>query len=138
LFELYDLDSASARVGNISTRGEVGTSSDVMIGGFIIGGNLPTKVITRALGPSLAQSGVVNALPDPVLELYNSDGSLVFSNDNWRTSQEAQINATGIPPTNDREAAIVATLSPGGYTALVHDANGASGVALVEVYNLEQ
>ncbi len=137
LFELYDLDSPSARIGNISTRGQVGTASDVMIGGFIIGGDLPTKVIARALGPSLAQSGVANALPDPVLELYNSDGSLIFSNDDWRTAQEAQINATGIPPTSDREAAIVATLSPGGYTALVRDANGASGVALVEVYNLE-
>ncbi|HEY2711309.1 MAG TPA: CocE/NonD family hydrolase [Chthoniobacterales bacterium] len=137
LFELYDLDPASARIGNISTRGEVGTTSDVMIGGFIIGGDLPTKVIARALGPSLVQSGVSNALPDPVLELYNSEGSLVFSNDDWRTAQETQINATGIPPTNDREAAIVATLSPGGYTALVHDANGASGIALVEVYNLE-
>jgi len=95
-------------------------------------------VIARALGPSLAQNGVANALPDPVLELYNAEGSLIFSDDNWRTAQEAQINATGIPPSNDREAAIVATLSPGGYTALVHDANGSSGVALVEVYNLEE
>ena len=138
LFELYDLDAASGRIGNISTRGEVGTASDVMIGGFIIGGDLPTKVIARALGPSLAQNGIANALPDPVLELYNADGSLIFSDDNWRTAQEAQINATGIPPSNDREAAIVATLSPGGYTALVHDANGASGVALVEVYDLEE
>jgi hypothetical protein len=138
LFELYDLDSASARISNISTRGEVGTASDVMIGGFIIGGNLPTKVIARALGPSLAQAGVMNALPDPVLELYNSEGSLIFSNDDWQSSQEVQINATGIPPTDDREAAIVATLSPGGYTALVRDANGASGVALVEVYNLAE
>jgi acetyl esterase/lipase len=138
LFELYDLDYASGRIGNISTRGEVGTSSDVMIGGFIIGGDLPTKVIARALGPSLAQSGVANALPDPTLELYNSDGSLIFSNDDWRTAQEPQIEATGIPPTNDREAAVIATLSPGGYTALVRDAAGASGVALVEVYNLEE
>ncbi|MGH8093824.1 MAG: DVUA0089 family protein [Chthoniobacterales bacterium] len=137
LFELYDLDPASSRISNISTRGQVGTGSDVMIGGFIIGGTDPTKVILRAIGPSLAESGVPNALPDPVLQLYDSDGSLVFENDNWRTAQQQQIIDSGVPPTDDHESAIVATLSPGGYTALVYDANQASGVALVEVYNLE-
>ncbi len=137
LFELYDLDPASSRIVNISTRGEVGLGSDVMIGGFIIGGETPTKVIIRGLGPSLAASNIANALADPALELYDADGSLIFSNDNWRTAQEKQIKASGVAPTDDHEAAIVATLKPGGYTAMLRGANQASGVALVEVYNLE-
>ena len=137
LFELYDLDPASSRISNISTRGEVGTGSDVMIGGFIIGGLNPTKVVLRAIGPSLVASGIPNALPDPVLQLYDGNGSLVFANDNWRTAQEQQIIDSGVPPTDDHESAIVATLSPGNYTAMVYDAHQASGVALVEVYDLE-
>jgi acetyl esterase/lipase len=137
LFELYDLDPASSRISNISTRGDVGTGSDVMIGGFIIGGAEPTKVIVRAIGPSLVAENVSNALPDPLLELYDSNGSLIFTNDNWRTTQEQQIIDSGVPPSDDREAAIVATLVPGGYTAMIRDAGQATGIALVEVYNLE-
>ncbi|MEO5753132.1 MAG: alpha/beta hydrolase [Chthoniobacterales bacterium] len=137
LFELYDLDPASARIINISTRGEVGLGSDVMIGGFIIGGEEPAKVIVRAIGPSLAANNVPDALADPMLSLYNADGSLIFSNDNWRRAQEQQIVDSGVPPTDDREAAIVATLRPGGYTAMLSDAGDTGGVALVEIYNLE-
>lgn len=137
LFELYDLDPASSRISNISTRGEVGTANDIMIGGFIVGGDDPTRVILRAIGPSLSENGVPNALSDPVLSLFDGNGSLIFSNDNWRTAQEKQITDTGVPPNNDQESAIVATLSPGNYTATVSDANHTSGVALVEVYNLE-
>jgi acetyl esterase/lipase len=137
LFELYDLDPASSRIANISTRSEVGNESDVMIGGFIVGGNDPTKVVLRAVGPSLTASGITNPLPDPVLDLYDGNGSLIFTNDNWRTSQLQQISDTGVSPGDDREAAIVATLLPGGYTAIVHDAAGGKGVALVEVYDLE-
>ena len=73
----------------------------------------------------------------PLLELYDGNGSLIFANDNWRTTQEEDIVATGVAPSNENESAIVATLAPGGYTALVSDAGQASGVALVEVYNLE-
>ncbi len=137
LFELYDLDPASSRISNISTRGDVGTGNDVMIGGFIIGGLDPTKVVLRAIGPSLVANGIPNALPDPVLQLYDGNGSLVFANDNWRTAQEQQIIDSGVPPTDDHESAIVATLSPGNYTAMVYDANQEGGVALVEVYDLE-
>lgn len=137
LFELYDLDPASSRLINISTRGEVGSGSDAMIGGFIIGGDNPTKVIVRAIGPSLAASNISNPLPDPVLELYDGNGSLISSNDNWRSTQAEQIIESGVAPSDDREAAIVATLQPGGYTAMVRDAVQSGGVALVEVYNLE-
>ncbi|MEO5718554.1 MAG: alpha/beta hydrolase fold domain-containing protein [Chthoniobacterales bacterium] len=136
LIELYDLDPASSQIINISTRGQVSSGGDAMIGGFIIGGEDPTTVVVRAVGPSLAASKIPNPLPDPLLELYDSNGSLIFSNDNWRSIQADQIIATGLAPTNDREAAIVATLEPGSYTALVRDAAAAEGVALVEVYNL--
>jgi len=137
LFELFDLDPANARISNISTRGEVGMGSEVMIGGFIIGGEDPTKIIIRAIGPSLSSQNIPNALPDPLLELYDNNGSLIFTNDNWRSTQEEEILATGVAPSQDSESAIVATLTPGGYTAMVRDAGTASGVALVEVYNLE-
>jgi hypothetical protein len=137
LFELFDLDPASSRISNISTRGEVGLGSDVMIGGFIIGGEDPTKVVIRAIGPSLSAQNVPNALSDPLLELYDGNGSLIFTNDNWRATQEQEILATGVAPSQDSESAIVATLTPGGYTALVRDAGTAGGIALVEVYNLE-
>ncbi len=94
-------------------------------------------MIVRAIGPSLAASGVQDSLADPQLELYNADGSLIFGNDNWRSAQENQINASGVPPADERESAIVATLQPGSYTAMLRDAGQAGGVALVEVYNLE-
>jgi acetyl esterase/lipase len=137
LFELYDLDPASSRISNISTRGQVETGNDIMIGGFIVGGQDPTKVIVRAIGPSLTAAGIANALPDPVLSLFDGNGSLIFTNDNWRTAQEKQISDTGVAPNDDHESAIVATLTPGNYTATVSDAHQASGVALVEVYDLE-
>jgi hypothetical protein len=108
-----------------------------VIDGFIIGGDQPTKIIIRALGPSMTKSGVVGALKDPVLELRGANGSLIFANDNWRTSQQAQIIASRIPPTDNRESAIIATLKPGRYSAIVRGKGGASGVALVEVYNLD-
>ncbi len=136
LCELYDLSPDNSSVRNISTRGEVGLVDDVMIGGFIIGGTAPTKVLVRAIGPSLVSAGVSGVLDDPVLELHDRSGSLIFSNDNWRDDQEQQIIDTTIPPTDDRESAIVATLSPGAYTAIVRGANNTTGVALVEVYSL--
>jgi hypothetical protein len=137
LFELYDLDAAGSHLINISTRGKVGIGENVVIGGFIIGGDQPTKVLVRAIGPSLAKSGVSNALMDPRLELHGPTGSLIFANDNWRSPQQQQIAASGIPPTDNREAAIIATLQPGHYTAIVRGGGNATGVALVEVYNLD-
>src|SRR5262249_6480046 len=137
LCELYYLDPGDSRVVNISTRGQVGTGDDVMIGGFIVGGTEPSKVIVRAIGPSLTAAGIKGALPDPILELHDSNGSLLFQNDNWRDLQEQQIVASTVAPTNDLESAIVATLDPGAYTAIVRGASNSAGVALVEVYVLD-
>jgi hypothetical protein len=136
LVEVYDMEPGVGRVANISTRGNIASASDVMIGGFIVGSGDPTKVIARALGPSLGAFGVLNPLPDPILELHDANGTLIAANNNWRSTQQQEIQAT-IPPTNNLEAAIVSTLAPGAYTALVRDANHATGVGLVEVYNLE-
>ena len=138
LCELFDLEPANSSVRNISTRGQVGSGDDVMIGGFIVGGTDSSKVIIRAIGPSLTAAGVDGALADPILELHNSDGSLLFQNDNWRTDQEQQIIDSTVPPSNDQESAIVATLTPGAYTAIVRGAGDTAGVALVEVYALNQ
>ena len=138
LFELYNLDRTSGSVANISTRGKVGTGDDVMIGGFIVGGSTATKVIVRAIGPSLLSQGIPDALLDPTLELYNSDGSLIASNDSWRSDQETAIVGTTIPPTDNREAAIIRTLAPSGYSAIIRGQNGSTGVALFEVYGLGQ
>ena len=138
LVEAYDLtpDTDSA-LANISTRGEVETGDNVMIGGFIIGSDVPTKVLLRAIGPSLTKDGVMNALQDPVLELHDGNGDLILQNDNWRATQAAEIIATTIPPTDDRESAIVATLQPGPYTAVVRGQGETTGIALVEIYNLD-
>jgi hypothetical protein len=141
--EFYDLaQGANSKLANISTRGFVDTGDNAMIGGFIVGGGSgdgTTRVIVRALGPSIPVAG---ALGDPTLELRNSSGTLVDSNDNWKTrpdgsSQQAAIEATTIPPTNDLESALVATLVPGNYTAIVRGKNDTTGVALVEAYNIQ-
>lgn len=137
LFELYDVDAQSSRVSNISTRGRVESGDGAMIAGFIIGGEDPTKVIVRAIGPSLAAAGVSGTLLDPILELRDAEGSLIFANDNWRSDQEAQLIDSTLQPTKNKEAAIIATLIPGNYTATVRGVGGTTGVALVEVYNLE-
>ncbi len=134
LVEVYDLDSGvPAQLANISTRGFVQTEENVMIGGFIVGGTFPAKVLLRAIGPSLPVAG---KLADPVLELVNANGNII-TNDNWRATQEAEITATTVPPTDDRESAIVATLSPGNYTAIVRGKDGTTGVALVEGFVLQ-
>ena len=100
------------------------------------GGTASTTVIVRAIGPSLTAEGVRGALQDPTLELYNSDGTLLSTNDNWRSDQETAIQNSTVPPSNDRESAIVATLAPGAYSAVVRGKNGTTGVALFEVYAL--
>lgn len=124
---------------NLSTRMLVQTGDNAGIGGFIITGNAPKDVLLRAIGPSLEQSGVLDALADPVLELHGP-GGFVVTDDNWRDdpAQETAIVATGIPPTNELESAIYATLNPGAYTAVVRGKNDTSGVALVEVYDVRQ
>jgi hypothetical protein len=139
--EAYDLGTASldgasqAQLAQISTRGKVLTDDNVMIGGFIISGTA-TKVIVRAIGPSL--NGIVpGALQDTVLELHDGSGALINSNDDWRSTQEQEIIDTTVPPQDNRESAIVATLGPGNYTGIVRGKANTTGVALVEVYSLQ-
>ncbi len=141
LSETEPNDAASviltARQLNISTREMVGTGDNVLIGGFIVSGTTPKQVILRAIGPSLAASGVEDVMADPTLELRDGAGSLVFSNDNWRDTQESEIAATGLQPNDDLESAILATLDPGAYTAILQSTNGTTGNALVEAYDLD-
>jgi hypothetical protein len=129
-----------ARLANVSSRGLVQTGDNVMIAGFILtGGNASTKVIIRALGPSLAGAGIPGTLADPTLDLRDANGVRVAFNNDWQddAAQAALITATGIPPQNPRESAIVTGLAAGPYTAIVTGRNGAMGVALVEVYSLD-
>jgi hypothetical protein len=138
LAEVYDLNQATpSKLANISTRGFVDTGENVMIGGFVVrpGGGTETSVILRAIGPSLG-AAVENALADPTLELHDSSGALVAANDNWKDSQQVEIEATGLAPTADAESALVALLAPGSYTAIVRGKEDATGVALVELYSL--
>jgi hypothetical protein len=125
---------------NLSTRMRVQTDENVGIGGFIITGTAPKHLLLRAIGPSLAQFGIPNVLADPVIELHGPGAFVTITNDNWQDdpAQAAAILATGIPPSNDLESAIDATLAPGAYTAIVRGSNATSGVALVEVYDLDQ
>jgi hypothetical protein len=134
LVEAYDLDrTVDSKLGNLSTRGLVQAGDNVMIGGIIVVGTDPQRVLVRAIGPSLPLAGT---LADPTLELHDANGALLMSNDNWRDSQEAEIMATMIPPTNDAESAIIQTLAPSLYTAIVRGVNDTTGIALVEVYAL--
>jgi len=136
LVELYTTNPAAvANPANISTRGFVQTGDDVMIGGFIIGGTDTRHLAIRAIGPSLAAAGVTNPLLDPVLELHDQNGVLLETNDNWKDNQ-AEVEATGLAPGDDREAVIVTTLSPANYTAIVRGLNNTTGVALVEAYDI--
>lgn len=134
LVEIYDLGPAQdAKLANISTRGRVLTGESVMIGGLILSGSSPQSVILRAIGPSLPVNG---RLEDPLLELFDGNGSLLGSNNNWKESQESEIEVTTIPPSNDLESAIVTSLPPGAYTAVVRGVNDTTGVALIEAYAL--
>jgi hypothetical protein len=133
--EAYDLDaSVTSKLVNISTRGLVQTGDNVLIAGTIVVGPANQKVILRALGPS---TGVPGAMADPTLELHDSNGTILEANDNWMDSpnKQAIIDST-VPPTNDLESAIVRTLTPANYTAIVRGAGGTTGIAVVEVYAL--
>jgi galactose oxidase-like protein/Kelch motif protein len=142
LVEVYDLDQAAdSKLANISTRGFVDTGDNVMIGGLIVGGGSPSgvaKVVVRALGPSIPVTG---ALANPTLELHDENGNVIAFNDDWKTqpdgtSQQAEIEATTLPPSNDLESALVRILAPGSYTALVRGNSGTTGIGLVEFYHL--
>ena len=129
--------ASTAQLLNISTRMQVQNGENVLIGGIIITGSDAKKVILRAIGPSLAQVGIDGALADPTLELHGADGSLITTNNNWKDSQESDIEATGVPPGSDLESAIVATLKPDSYTAIMRGINGGTGVGLIECYDLD-
>jgi len=147
LAEVYDISgNAISTLGNISTRSFVQTGDNVMIGGFIVEGTQPKRVILRAIGPELTQHGVPNALADPTLELHDSTGALIASNDSWLHTiiggiitgdQVRDIRNSGHAPTDSRESAIIATLPPGNYTAIVRGVDNTTGVGLVEVYDLD-
>lgn len=135
--EAYDLDrTTNSKFANISTRGFVNTGDNVMIGGVIIVGNTTANTLIRAIGPSLSNFGIPNALSDSTLELYDGNGTLLAFNDDWRTDQQAAIIATGLAPADDLESAIIRGLSPGDYTAIVRGYQNATGVAVVEGYQL--
>lgn len=138
LAEAYDISGPTAsKLANISTRGIV-TAQDEMIGGFIVGPQkgLPMQVLVRAIGPSLGEKGVPGTLADSTLGLYDANGTALATNDDWQMDQGAAISATGIPPSNPAESAILRTVTPGTYTAILRGKNGTSGIALVEVYAL--
>jgi hypothetical protein len=147
LVEAYDLNpGAGSTLGNISTRSFVQTGDNVMIGGFIVQGGGPKRVIIRAIGPELTQHGITNPLANPTLELHNGTGSLIASNDDWQTTilggiitsnQVSDIQNSGHPPTAASESAIIADLPPGNYTAIVSGTSNTTGVALIEVYDLD-
>jgi hypothetical protein len=146
---VYDISpEATSILSNISTRGFVQTGNNVMIGGFIVQGNGQKTVIVRAIGPELSAPpfNIPNALPNPTLELHDSTGALIAFNDNWQTtiiggiitsSQVSAIQNSGHAPTQASESAIIATLPAGNYTAIVRGVNNTTGVALVEVYDLQ-
>ncbi len=138
LVEVYDLSrNSNSTLSNISTRGFVGTGDDVLISGFIVGARNDETAVIRAIGPSLADAGVAEALGNPLLQVYDSNGTILATNDDWMSDPGAnQIEAVGLAPTNTLEAATILTLTPGSYTAVVRGAEGSSGVGLVEVYNL--
>jgi hypothetical protein len=139
LVEIYDLNrGANSKLANLSTRAFVSTGDSVVIAGFILGGSGNDRLAVRGIGPSLTALGVPNALPDPTLELRDSNGALLISNNDWQDNleQQEQLIAAGLALTNDFESGLVATLPPGLYTALLAGRNGGTGVGLVEVYDL--
>jgi hypothetical protein len=137
LVEIYDLQSTnSSKLGNLSVRAQVGTDDNVLIDGLILGGGTPKRVLFRAIGPSLQTPP--GTLPDPTLELHDGNGVLMQSNNDWKDAPNAaEIAATGLAPTHDRESAILMTLTSGNYTAIVSGASRTTGVAVAEAYKLD-
>ena len=141
LVEIYDTDNpgGSSELANISARGEIGTQENVMIGGMILGGSVnSSKVVVRGLGPSLVDAGLGSTLADPTLELRDANGARLTYDDNWQddAAMATQLTAYGLAPKKAQEAAILATLPPGAFTAILADKNGGTGIGLIEIYNL--
>ena len=139
LVEVYDLNQGvDSKLANLSTRAFVSTGDNIVIAGFMLGGgSSDDRIVVRGIGPSLTNAGVANALADPVLELRDSNGTLLIANNDWQDNpvQAAEITAAGLAPTNSREAAIAATLAPGPYTALLSGLSNGTGSGVVEVYD---
>jgi hypothetical protein len=142
LIEVYDLSQAiPAKLANISTRAFVSSGDDIVIAGFILGGNSPqegnARIIVRGIGPSLTGFGVADALANPTLELRDNNGTLLLANDNWQDdpAQAAELAAAALAPTNQLESGIAATLPPGAYTALLAGMSNGTGIGVVEVYS---
>ena len=136
LVEVYDLEAGRfPQLLNISTRGAIDSGEGVMIAGTIIGGTLSETLLFRGLGPSLAPD-VSNSLPNPQLQLIDAQGTTISVNDDWSDTQASEIGLTGLAPTDALESALLITLPPGNYTALMSDLEGATGIGLLEVYNL--
>jgi hypothetical protein len=140
LFEVYDLDTvANAKLVNLSTRAFVGTGGNVVIAGFVLGNQQGTdRVVIRGLGPSLSSFGITNALADPTIELRDDNGTVIHTDNDWMDNpgQAALLTAAGLAPSDSKEAAIVANLPPGLYTAILAGANSGQGVGIVEVYDV--
>jgi hypothetical protein len=135
--EIYDLLNGGLQLSAVGTRAFVSTGDNVMISGFILTGSAPVSLLIRALGPSLTNAGLSRVLADPQLELHDASGQLIFSDDNWRDTQEAEIIATGLAPTDDRESAIVVTLNPGLYTNVLTGVGATTGIGFLQIYSLE-
>jgi len=141
LVGVFEMDRPDAPLGNISTRGQVLAGDDVMIAGFIVSGTTSKTVVVNVAGPSLVPFGIANALMNPTLSLVRSSDSVVLgTNDNWQTQANpadvAAIQATGFQPNNSQEPALIRTLPPGAYTAIVSGAGGTTGVGLVGVFTV--
>jgi len=138
LVETYDLSPANGSIlANLSARGFVGTQDDVLIGGFIIGDVASTTIVVRALGPSLSTANVSQPLSDPMLTIYDANGLMLATNDDWQEGPEvADIQGNGLAPLNPSESALLLYLPAGSYSAIVRGAGPATGVGLVEVYDL--
>jgi hypothetical protein len=136
LVEVFEVDHPDSPLINISTRGQVLTGADVMIGGFVIQGNVPRTLVIRARGPSLVPTGIANPLANPVLQLIrSSDGVTLAANDDWQVGGNAAgLAASGYAPANPLESAVLVTLEPGAYTAIVTGAGAGTGVGIVEVF----
>ena len=136
IVEIFEVDTPASPLSNLSSRGQVGTGNDVMIGGFVIQGTSPQTVVIRARGPSLAAAGVSSPLANPTLQLF-SGTVLMETNDDWGSAANAAaIQSSGYAPSNAQESVILVTLNPGAYTAIVSGVGGATGVAIIEIFAL--
>jgi hypothetical protein len=140
--EVYDVNlAANSRLGNVSSRGFIGTGDNVLIGGFFAGPQTAavTGVAFRALGPSLAALNVPQPVQDPTIEIHNANGDVIASNDDWESSQKSEIEALGLAPSDSRESVVVLrNFDPGAYTAIVRGKNNTVGIGLIEIYDVQQ